>query len=136
MEYKKYLQEKILKLRFISALVHTIIAMSLILSMGRRLEKYYLFCNTAFLSLFTIKFIRYIFVRQNTLKSWNKKACKIYPKFPIYIESFRYIYTKHTLSWNKKRLRNKSEISDIYRKFPMFIYDKIHSELEQKTLTK
>ena len=37
------------------------------ISMGRRLEKYHLFCNNAFLSLFTIKFVRYIYVRQNTL---------------------------------------------------------------------
>ena len=35
--------------------------------MGCRLEKYYLFCNNAFLSLFTIKFVQYIDVRQNTL---------------------------------------------------------------------
>ena len=35
--------------------------------MGHRLEIYYLFCNTAFLSLFTIKLVRYVFIRQNTL---------------------------------------------------------------------
>ena len=35
--------------------------------MGRCLEKYYLFCNTAFLSLFTIKFVRYMYIRQHTL---------------------------------------------------------------------
>ena len=35
--------------------------------MGRRLEKYYLFYNTAFLSLFTIKFVRYMYMRQHTL---------------------------------------------------------------------
>ena len=28
--------------------------------MGSRLEKYYLFCDTAFLSLFTMRFVRYI----------------------------------------------------------------------------
>ena len=66
--------------------------------MGRRLEKYYLFCYTTFLSLFTMKFVRYV-----------------YRKFPIYIGSFLYIYTtKHTLSWSKKRLQNKSEISDLF----------------------
>ena len=52
--------------------------------MGRRLEKYYLFCNNAFLSLFTIKFVRYLYT------------------------------TKYTLSWNKKRLQNKSEIPDLF----------------------
>ena len=36
-------------------------------SMGRRLEKYYLFCNSDFLSLFTMKFVRYIYMLQNTL---------------------------------------------------------------------
>ena len=46
-----------------------------------------------------------------------------------YIVNFR-------LSRNKKRLQNKLEISDIYRKFPIYIYDKLHSKLEQKTLTK
>ena len=36
--------------------------------MGRRLEKYYLFSNTAFLSLFKIKFVQYIYYkRENTL---------------------------------------------------------------------
>ena len=39
------------------------------ITMGRRLEKFYLFCNTAFLSLFTftMKFVRLICIRQNTL---------------------------------------------------------------------
>ena len=53
--------------------------------MGRRLEKYYLFYNTAFLSLFTMKFVRYIFIQQHTLQVGTKKACKLYRKFPIYI---------------------------------------------------
>ena len=35
--------------------------------MGRRWEKYYLFCNTAFLSFFTMKFVRCIDIRQNIL---------------------------------------------------------------------
>ena len=41
--------------------------------MDRRLEKYYVLCNTAFLILFTMKFVRYTFIlcctyiRQNTL---------------------------------------------------------------------
>ena len=76
--------------------------------MGRRLEKY-LFCNTAFLSLFTIEFVRYIFIRQHTLQVGTKKACRLYRKYSIYIGSFRYIYTtKYTLSWNKKSLQNIS----------------------------
>ena len=54
----------------------------------------------------------------------------MYRKFPTYIRQ------NTLLSWNKKRLRNKSEIFDIYRKFPIFIHDKIHSKLEQKMLTK
>ena len=66
--------------------------------MGRRLEKYYLFCNTTFLSLFTMKFVRYIYIQQHTLQVGTKKACKLYRKFPIYVGSFRYIYTtKYTL---------------------------------------
>ena len=44
-------------------------------SMGRRLEKYYLFCYTTFLSLFTMKFVLYV-----------------YRKFPIYIGNLRYTY--------------------------------------------
>ena len=60
--------------------------------MGRRLEKYYLFCYATFLSLFTMKFVQYV-----------------YCKFPIYIGNFRYIYTtKYTLSWSKKSLQNIS----------------------------
>ena len=52
--------------------------------MGRRLEKYYLFCNTAFLSLFTKKFVQYIYVTTKyTLKL--EQAYKIYRKFLIYI---------------------------------------------------
>ena len=52
--------------------------------MGRRLEKYYLFCNTTFLSLFTMKFV------------------------------LLYIYmTTYTSSWNKKRQQNMSEIFDM-----------------------
>ena len=50
--------------------------------MGRRLEKY-LFCNTAFFSLFSIKFVRYVYT------------------------------TKYALSWNKKSLQNISEIFDM-----------------------
>ena len=60
--------------------------------MGRRLEKYYLFSYTTFLSLFTMKFVRYV-----------------YRKFPIYIGNLRYIYTtKYTLSRSKKSLQNIS----------------------------
>ena len=57
--------------------------MIMISGMRRRLEKYYLFCNSAFLSLFTMKFVRFIHA------------------------------TKYTLSWNKKRLQNMSEIFDM-----------------------
>ena len=53
--------------------------------MGRRLEKYYLLCNTVFLSLFVMKFVRYIYIRQHTLQVGTKKACKLYRKFPIHI---------------------------------------------------
>ena len=47
-----------------------------------------------------MKFVQYKYIRQNTLKSWNKNAYIINCKFPIYI------------------------------------YDKIHSKLEQKKPTK
>ena len=41
----------------------------------------------------------------------------VYRKFPICIGNFLYIYkTKYTLSWNKKRLQNKS-------KFPTYFVD-------------
>ena len=46
--------------------------------MGSPLEKYYLFRNTAFLSLFTMKFIRYTDIRQ------NKQPTQ-------YIANFRYV---------------------------------------------
>ena len=85
--------------------------------MGRRLEKYYLFGNTTFLSLFTMKFVRYIYIYiydNIHSKLEPKKACKLYRKFPIHIGNFRYIYTtKYTLSWNKKRFQNMSEIFDM-----------------------
>ena len=56
----------------------------------------------------------HLYTTKYTLKL-EQKAFKIYRKFPIYIGSFRYIYsTKYTLSWNKKRLQNKSEISDLF----------------------
>ena len=75
--------------------------------MGRCLEKYYLFCNTAFLSLFTIKFVRYIYIYDNIhSKLEQKKPTK-------YIVNFRYISEIYTLSWNKKRLQNLSEIFDM-----------------------
>ena len=81
--------------------------------MGRRLEKYYLFCNTAFLSLFTMKFVQYIYTKYAV--RWNKKAYKIYRQFPMYIGSFRYIFaTKYTLSWTKQRLQINSEIFDLF----------------------
>ena len=74
--------------------------------MGHRLEKYYLFCYTAFLSLFTIKFVRYIYIYDNIhSKLEQKKPTK-------YIVNFRYISEIYTLSWNKKRLQNMSEIFD------------------------
>ena len=45
----------------------------------------------------------------------QKNAYKLSAKFPIYIGSFQYIYTrKCTLRWNKKRLQNKSGISDLF----------------------
>ena len=53
--------------------------------MGRRLEKYHLFCNTAFFSLFTIKFVRYIFIYD---KIHSKVGTK---KLTKYIVNFRYI---------------------------------------------
>ena len=76
--------------------------------MGRGLEKYYSFCNTAFLSLFTIKFVRYIYICDNIHSKLDQK------KPAKYIVNFRYI----------------SGVSDIY------IYDKIRSKLEQKNPTK
>ena len=79
---------------------------------GRRLKKYYLFRNTAFSSLFIMKFVRYIYTYVYDKIHSNvetKKANKIYRKFPIYIGIFRCIYTtKHTLNWNKKSLQNIS----------------------------
>ena len=81
--------------------------------MGRRSEKYYLFCNTAFLSLFTMKFVRYIFIRQHTLQVGKKKPAN-------YIVNFRYIsevsdmyIRQNTLSWNKKSQKTMSEIFDM-----------------------
>ena len=47
--------------------------------MGRRLEKYYLFCNTALLSLFTMKFVRYVDTKY-TLKL-EKKPTKYIVNF-------------------------------------------------------
>ena len=85
------------------------------LCMWRRLEKYYLFCNTAFLSLFAMKFVRYIYryIYDNIhSKLEQKKPAK-------YIVNFRYISEVYTLSWNKKRLQNISQISDIYREFTL-----------------
>ena len=83
-------------------------------SMGRRLEKYCLVCNSAFFSLFTMKFVRHLYIQQNILYVGTKKASKIYLKFLIYIGSFQYIFTtKYTLSCNKKRLQNMSEIFDM-----------------------
>ena len=52
--------------------------------MERRLEKYYLFCETALLNLFTMKFVRYMYTRQNTFLKLEKKPTK-------YIVNFRYI---------------------------------------------
>ena len=71
--------------------------------MGRRLKKYYLFCNTAFLSLFTTKFVRYIFIRQRTLQDGTKKASKLYRKLPICIGSFRYIQGVHKVRVHFKK---------------------------------
>ena len=77
--------------------------------MGRRLEKYYLFCNTTFLSLFTMKFVRYIYI-------YNNIHSKLEQKKPAnYIVNFRYISEVYTLSWNKQRLQNMSEIFDMVR---------------------
>ena len=74
--------------------------------MRRRLEKYYLFRITAFLSLFTMKLVD-IYLYDNIHSKLEQK------KPANYIVNFRYI----------------SEVSDIY-----CIYDKIHSKLEQKSL--
>ena len=98
--------------------------------MGRRLEKYYLFCNIAFLSLFAIKFVRYRFIRQHTLQVGTKKACKLYRKYPIYIGSFRYIYDKiHSKLEQKKATNYLVNFRYIYRKFTLY-------KLEQKTPAK
>ena len=59
---------------------------------------------------------------------YEKIHFKLEQKMPInYIVNFQYISevsdiytTKYTLSWNKKRLQIKSEISNIYRKFPIY----------------
>ena len=77
-------------------------------TIGRRLENYYLFCNTAFLSLFTIN-LSDIYIYDNIhSKLEQQKPAK-------YIVNFRYI----------------SKVSDI-----IIYYDKIHSKLGQKTPTK
>ena len=62
-----------------------------------------------------MKFVRYIYIRQHTLQIGTKKPTNyivnfryIYRKFPIYIYT-----TKYTLSWNKNRLQNMSEIFDM-----------------------
>ena len=96
--------------------------------MGRRLEKNYVFCCTTFLSLFTMKFVRYVYrkfpiyignlryiYKTKYSLSWRKKSAK-------YIVNFRYRSeisdllhtTKYALSWNRKRLENKSEISNLF----------------------
>ena len=82
---------------------------TIVICMGRRLEKYYLLCNTAFLSLFTIKLVQYNIYDNIHSKLEQKKPAK-------YIVNFRYIsevsdiyYTKkYTLSWNKKSRQNIS----------------------------
>ena len=59
---------------------------------------------------------------------YEKIQFKLEQKMPInYIVNFQYISdvsdiytTKYTLSWNKKRLQIKSEISNICRKFPIY----------------
>ena len=52
-----------------------------------------------------------IYIRQTTLFSWNKKPLR--NKSEIF-DIYRKYTTKYTLSWNKKRLQNKSEISDLF----------------------
>ena len=72
--------------------------------MGRRLEKYYLFCNTAFFSLFTMKFVRYVYILQHTLQVGTKKACKLYHKllkFRYIVNLNDYIFIQHTLQVGK-----------------------------------
>ena len=77
--------------------------------MGRRLKKYYLFCNTAFFSLFTMKFVRYNIYDNMHFKLEQKKPAN-------YIVNFRYISelsdiyytTEYTLSWEQKSQQNKS----------------------------
>ena len=62
-------------------------------TIGRRLEKNYLFCEPCFLSLFRPQFVRYI----------------------QYIGNIRLIYrTNCALSRTKKHAQNKSDISDLY----------------------
>ena len=73
-------------------------------SMGCRLENYCLFCNTAFLSLFTINLSDICIYDNIHSKLEQQKPAK-------YIVNFRYI----------------SEVFEI-----IILYDKIHSKLEQK----
>ena len=57
--------------------------------MGCRLEKYYLFCSTAFFSLFTMKFVRYIYIYIYTY-IYDKIHSKVGTKKPTkYIVNFR-----------------------------------------------
>ena len=70
--------------------------------MGCRLEKYYLFCNTVFLSLISINLSDICIYDNIHYKLEQQKPAK-------YIVNFRYI----------------SEVSDI-----IILYDKIHSKLE------
>ena len=73
---------------------------------GAPFGKYCLVCNTAFLSLFTIKFVQYDKIHS---KVRTLKAYKIYRKFPIHIYT-----TKYTLSWNKNAYK-------ISRKFLIYL---------------
>ena len=96
--------------------------------MWRRLEKYHLFCNTAFLSLFTMKFVRHLYIRQSTLYVGTKKACKLYLKFLIYIGSFRHIYTtKYTVVQSGGCLTRRpirvvpSQLSRCYHSYVIYV---------------
>ena len=67
--------------------------------MGRRLEKYHLFCNTAFLSLFTIKFVQcYRHTTKYTLKLEQKAYTNYIVNFRYISEVFDICTTKYTLS--------------------------------------
>ena len=110
----------------------------ILFAMGRRLEKNDLFCNTLFLSKFTIKFVQYVleisdllYTTKYTL-SWNKKSLLTIS----YISDFlMYMYDKYTLGLNKKGSQNKSKISDLFCSlFCSYLQCICHEVLQNKWL--